>query len=134
MRRLLATLALLPSPVLAEDPPVTEAAAPSAEIPDEREIVLRDLESRASHLRSGRDKMRAGLVKLEPELRKFACPAAVSANKVPEFFEYAHGRVRILEKPENFSRLDPDQIERLARVKVLIAELAAEPDLDCRVL
>jgi len=55
----------------------------------------------------------------------------VPVMRAPDFFKYARGKVKFLEKPKNFALLALGQVERLTRLKTLLADLEAEPDLDC---
>ena len=140
MKRLLASLMLLATAWAqgADEPPAaatTPAAAP--EQVDEREATLRDLENRSAHLQKGRQGMRQALVDMaadptvSPRVRQIGCEASIPAMRATEFFKYARGRVKILEKPDNFALLEPGQVERLTHVKALLAELEAQPDPDC---
>jgi hypothetical protein len=140
MKLLLAGLLLLAAPcVHGEDAAPATAAAPAAvpEQVDEREATLRDLENRAAHLQKGRQGMRQALVDMaadptvSAQVRHIGCQASVSTMRAPDFFRYAHGKVKFLEKPKNFAQLAPEQLERLTRLKALLAGLEAEPDFDC---
>jgi len=138
MRRLLASALLLAAPWLhgADAPTAAEIAAP-AEPVDEREATLRDLETRTAHLKSGREGMRKAFADMatdptiEPRVRQIGCQASVPAMRAPDFFKYARGKVKFLEKPKNYAQLAPGQVERLTRLKTMLADLEAEPDLDC---
>ena len=48
-----------------------------------------------------------------------------------EYFKYARGKLKFLEKPKNFALLAPEQVERLNSLKTSLAALEAEPDFDC---
>jgi hypothetical protein len=140
MKRLLASLMLLATAwVQGADEPPAAATRPVAapERVDGREAVLRDLENRTAHLQRGRQGMHQAIVDMaadptiSPRVRQIGCEASIPAMRATEFFKYARGRVKILEKSENFALLEPGQVERLTQVKVLLAELEGQPDPDC---
>jgi hypothetical protein len=114
--------------------PKTPTAAPDI---DEREAALRDLEYRIDRMQASRRMIPEALAgmaanpDMKPELRKMACEALVKVMHAPDFSELVRGKLKPLEKPKNFARLTPEQVERLNRVKTAIDAMEAEPRLDC---
>ena len=136
MRLLLAGMLLLAAPC-GHGADAVPAPAAAREQVDEREAKLRDLENRTAHLKSGRQEMRQAFANMaadptmEPRVRQIGCEVSLPIMRAPDFFKYARGKVKFLEKPKNFAQLTAEQAERLTRLKTLLAELEAEPDFDC---
>ena len=139
MKRLLASLLLVGAPwsQAADAPAAAAEPATATETVDEREATLRDLENRTAHLQKGRQGMRRAMVDMaadptiSPQVRQIGCEASIPAMRATEFFKYARGKVKFLEKPKNFALLAPEQVERLNSLKTSLAALEAEPDFDC---